>query len=185
MLRTVWRQLLMFAHNALVYVAALAIFFAELDHPYATQSAAGACRADLICNPGLSPEWLLGLLGLALVLLNMTWLTLFFGIVSTRFRDFPQLINAIVRLLFYLTPIVWPIDQLLSPGGSRHALRAFVEPIIQLNPVYHLIQVVRGPFIGQLFSPWSFVVCAGMAILGWTVTLLLMRVYRARVSYWV
>ncbi|WP_031467568.1 ABC transporter permease [Sciscionella sediminilitoris] len=184
-LRTVWRQFLMFAHNAIVYVVVVGVFFVNLSQPYATSDQDGICKPGLTCHPGLDWHWFLGIPGFLLVIVNMAWITMFFGIISTRFRDFPQLINAIVQLMFYLTPIVWPLDQLTSPAGPRHELAGVVLPIIKLNPIYHLIQVVRAPFIGQVVSPWSYVVCGGMAIVGWFVTVFMMRNYRARISYWV
>jgi ABC-2 type transport system permease protein len=187
-LRTVWRQILMFGHNAIVYLAILAIFLVDLDHPYSlnTGTCAGlAPGSGIPCHPGVGLWSLLAIPGFILVVINMTWITMFFGIVSTRFRDFPQLINAIVQLLFYMTPIVWPIDQLTASGGSRHALASVALPIIKLNPIYHLVQIVRAPLIGQLVSVWSFVAAGLMAVIGWSVTLLVMRNYRSRVSYWV
>ncbi|AXB45860.1 ABC transporter permease [Amycolatopsis albispora] len=186
-LRTVWRQMLMFAHNIIVYVIIMLIYVATLTGPY-TLTGDGTCggaNAAWTCHPGIGLDILLAIPGFVMVALNAGWVTMLLGIISTRFRDIPQVINALVQLLFYLTPIVWPLDQVSAVGGNRHQLAETVLPIIQLNPIYHLVQVVRAPLLGQHLSIYSWLAVAGMAIVGWGLALVAMRNYRARVSYWV
>jgi ABC-2 type transport system permease protein len=172
-MRTVWRQTLMLAHNMVVYVIVLAIFFGSLDRPY---------RVDVNgqLHPGLGWWALLGVVGFVLLALNGTWLTLMFGIISTRYRDIPQVVNSVIQLAFYLTPIVWSPDDLFGSGGNTWA-----KVVFQLNPLYHFVQVMRAPLIGQHVSVWSWVVVGAITVVGWTMTLVVMRNYRARVSYWV
>lgn len=183
MLRTVWRQTLMLAHNMVVYVAVLAIFFTALNHPYSLGTQDGLCDSSHFCHPGLSWTILLAIPGFLLLALNAAWVTLLLGIISTRFRDIPQVINSLIQLLFYGTPIVWPVDQLLS-GGTRDGI-SWVLPIIQANPLYHFIQVVRAPLLGQSFTPGNWIVVGAITIVGWALALVAMRNYRSRVSYWV
>ena len=45
MLRTVWRQTLLLAHNMIVYVVILVIFFSALDNQYSLGSPDGLCHA--------------------------------------------------------------------------------------------------------------------------------------------
>ncbi|MGH3437917.1 MAG: ABC transporter permease, partial [Sciscionella sp.] len=167
-LRTVWRQMLMFAHNIIVYVIVFVIFFRYLDRPYSL-SKVGPCVAHpgLYCHPGLSWAYLLAIPGFLLVALNAAWVSLFLGIISTRFRDFPQLIASLVQLLFYLTPIVWPVDQVLNAGGRRASLSGFVRPLLDLNPFYHLIQVVRGPLTGGGVSAVNWIAVGLLTVVGW------------------
>ena len=183
MLRTVWRQTLLLAHNLIVYVAVLAIFFTALDHQYSLGSKDGLCVNGAYCHPGLSWTMLLAIPGFVLLALNAGWVTLLLGIISTRFRDIPQVINSLIQLLFYGTPIVWPVDQLLAGGARENA--SWALPIIQMNPLYHFMQVVRAPLLGQSFTPGNWIVVGSITIVGWALALVAMRNYRARVSYWV
>jgi ABC-2 type transport system permease protein len=183
-LRTVWRQMIMFGHNIIVYVIVFVLFFGYLDGPYSLSQSV-ACHPGGYCHPGLSWHYLLAIPGFVLVALNAAWVSLFLGIISTRFRDFPQLINALIQLLFYMTPIVWPVDALLSTGGRRQALAQYVRPLLDLNPFYHLVQVVRGPLTGGGTSMWNWIGVGLMAVVGWGLALVFMRNYRARVAYWV
>jgi ABC-2 type transport system permease protein len=137
----------------------------------------------LLAHPGLSWNILLAIPGFFLLALNAGWVTLLLGIISTRFRDIPQVINSLIQLLFYGTPIVWPVDQLMG-GGARAGI-SWVLPIIQANPLYHFMQVVRAPLIGQSFTPGNWIVVGSITIVGWALALVAMRNYRARVSYWV
>ncbi|ASR33781.1 sugar ABC transporter permease [Prauserella marina] len=180
-LRTVWRQTLMFAHNLIVYVIIVSIFFTSLNHQYGLQE--GVCTPGGICHPGLGWYTLTAIPAFVLLAINAGWVTLMLGVISTRYRDIPQVISSLIQLLFYLTPIVWPVDQLYQ-GGGREAV-SWALPFIQFNPLYHFIQIIRAPLIGQQVSINSWFVVIGFTIVGWLLALLVMRNYRARVSYWV
>jgi len=184
MLRTVWRQTLMFAHNIIVVVIIGAIFFTSLNHPYGLEKGVCAVDSTSICHPGLGWYSLTAIPAFLLLALNACWITLLLGIISTRYRDIPQLINSLIQLLFYMTPIVWPIDQLYG-AGARGDLGKWVVPVVHLNPFYHFVQILRAPLIGQAVNPWSWAVVGGITIVGWGLALVAMRNYRARVSYWV
>jgi ABC-2 type transport system permease protein len=171
-LRTVWRQVLMLAHNFAIYVIMLVIFFGSLDHPYSMNGGTP--------HPGLSFTALLAIPAAALIAINGVWVSLLFGIISTRFRDIPQVINSVIQLLFYMTPIIWSPDTFLNEQG-----RGWAKLVFELNPLYHFVQIMRGPLIGQQVSPASWLVVLGITVVGWALALVAMRNYRARVSYWV
>lgn len=175
-LRTVWRLTLMFAHNMLVYLVVLAIFFSSLVQDGYTLTPGGDPQ------PGLDWSVLLAFPAFALIAVNGTWVALLFGIISTRYRDIPQVISALTQLLFFVTPIVWPVDiltQKFEETGSWQVL------VAELNPLYHFIQILRAPLIGSEQSWHHWAVVLGITVVGWALALLAMRNYRARVSYWV
>ncbi len=182
-LRTVWRQTLMLVHNLIVYVIVIAVFFTSLNHQYSLNT--GNCDGNFsgICHPGIGWYSLTAIPGFFLLALNAGWVTLLLGIISTRYRDIPQVINSIIQLLFYMTPIVWPIDQLMK-GGAR-VDTSWALPFVYGNPLFHFIQIVRAPMIGQAVSPYSWVIVGGITVIGWGLALVAMRNYRSRVSYWV
>jgi ABC-2 type transport system permease protein len=93
-----------------------------------------------------------------------------------------------VQLLFYLTPIVWPVDIILGVGGSgpKAGLAHVVGPLLlHLNPFYGLIQIVRGPLTRDGTVPDEWIAAGVLAVGGWALALIFMRNYRARVAYWV
>ncbi|HEV3357500.1 MAG TPA: ABC transporter permease [Pseudonocardiaceae bacterium] len=178
-LRTVWRQLLTLAHNLIIYVVLLAIFFTHLDHPYTMNTPNCTSGGGLTCQPGLGWYSLLAIPGMVLLVIAMTASTLILGIVAARFRDVKPLIGALVQLLFFFLPISWPLDEFVQKVGGGKAW------IIQLNPLFHFVQIVRQPLVGQSVDWWSWLVAIGLTILVWGLALTMLRRYRARISYWV
>ena len=154
--RLVWRQALLFAHNIVIYVIIAMIY----PKPWSW--------ADLSVIPAL-----------ALIMLNCIWASLVFGIVGTRFRDIGPLLNSIVQLLFFMTPIVWNEETLVQQGAGRWG------KIIELNPLLHYLDIVRAPLLGahQELRHWLVVIV--LTVIGWILAALAMRQYRSRVPYWV
>ena len=180
-LRTVWRQTLMFLHNMVVYLIIIAIFFKWLaaDNYTLTGIPCGQEGAG-VCHPGLSAMWLTAIPAFLVLAVTGVWVTLLLGIISTRFRDIPQVINSLIQLFFYMTPIVWSPDVLFAKPGHEWA-----HVLFQFNPLYHYVQIMRAPMIGQVASTTSWVAVIAMTVVGSALAVVAMRNYRARVSYWV
>ena len=102
------------------------------------------------------------------------WMSLAVGVLSTRYRDIPQLVTNFIQVMFFLTPIFW--SPLTLPNRP-----AFVT----LNPFYHLIEIVRAPLLGDVVSSASWALCIGMAAAGLGFTAWLYRRAHARIAYWV
>ena len=124
----------------------------------------------------IQPGWagLLALPGLVLLCLNGVWMGLLLGLVSARFRDVPQIVASIVQLSFFITPIIWKPE--LMPDRAL---------IVDLNPFFHLLEVVRAPSLGQAPGLASWLTVLGIALVGWSVTLLVYRRYCWRIAYWI
>jgi ABC-2 type transport system permease protein len=117
---------------------------------------------------------------LILLMLNGGWAGLLFGVVAARFRDVPPIIQSFMTMAMYITPITWSVQEITNNG--RTAWRAVIA---NANPFYHYVEIVRDPLLGekQLPSHWEIVILC--TVVGWAMTLLFVRSYRARVSYWV
>jgi ABC-2 type transport system permease protein len=157
--RLIWRQTLFFLHNLVVYVLMLFIFPQHLSW------------TDLSAIPAFG-----------LLVLNGAWVALLFGIFTTRFRDLSPIVQAVVQLAFFLTPIVWIYDQFLHSANPHIAERA---RLAELNPFLHFVEMLRRPMLGQDQLLRFWVVVLAITVVGWGLTLLALRRYRARVSYWV
>ncbi len=154
--RLVWRQILLFAHNIIIFVI-IAIIFPK---PWSW--------ADLTFIPAL-----------ALIVANCVWVALCFGILATRYRDISPLLFSLVQLLFYMTPIIWNDQTLNRQGAGRWA------KIIELNPLLHYLDIVRAPLLGAQQQPRHWIVVLVLTVIGWCLAAFAMRQYRARVAYWV
>lgn len=156
--RLVWRQLLFFAHNMVIWLILVLVF-----------------RIPLGWN------LLLFIPALALMVVNGVWVTMLFGIIATRFRDVAPLLEALVQLLFYVTPIVWTTKTLREQGGEV-AQRA---RIAELNPLYHYLEVVRAPLIGEPVAAYHWGIVLAGTVIGLFLAMIAMRQWRFRVPYWV
>jgi len=114
--------------------------------------------------------------GLILFLTNLSWMATVLAIVSTRYRDVQQITSSFLTVAFYLTPVIW-YPQLL-PGGSAHLL-------LGLNPLYHLMQIVRLPVLGEVPTFENWILSLAFAIVGWLFAHLVYQKYRNRIAYWV
>ena len=154
--RLVWRHMLFLAHNMIIVVIVLAIF------------------------PPKQWSWtqLSVIPAFAMLAITGVWVSMFFGILATRFRDIAPLLTALTQLLFYITPVVWTLDTV--PGGNSERAQ-----LVKLNPLYHYLELVRGPLTGKPFDPQHWYVVIGCTIVGLALTLVLMKQFRSRVAYWV
>lgn len=149
--RQLAKNLLMLAHNVLIVVVVLYFL------PPTT----------------LRYIWMVPI-GLVLIICNLFWFILLLGVLSTRFRDIPQLIANIVQVAFFLSPIIWRAEML----GPR--ARYFTN----FNPLYHFMEIVRAPLLGEPIHLISWVVSFGLLIVGFVVTILAFSRLRSRVPYW-
>ncbi len=117
--------------------------------------------------------WLLPF-GFALVIANLTWLVLLLGLISTRFRDIPQLINNFVQVAFFLSPIIWKAE-MLSPQARF---------VADFNPLYHFMEIVRAPLLGETIRGLSWLVSSGLLVVGGSLTFYVFLRLRSRVPYW-
>ncbi len=156
--RLVWRNVLFLLHNVVIYVVVILLF----PPRHWTMS------------------MLLALPAFGLLIVNAAWVAMFFGILATRFRDIAPLLTALTQLLFYATPVVWSLDTI--PKSHHSAERA---RIVEINPLYHYLEIVRAPMIGKEQHLYHWLIVIACTAVGWAATLLLMKKYRSRVAYWV
>jgi ABC-2 type transport system permease protein len=177
-LRTVWRLTLQFAHNLVVYFVVVGIFWSNLTREYTIQA------GGTIKQPGITWTIVFAIPAFALIAINGGWVAILFGIISTRFRDIPPVIESLTQLLFFMTPIVWTTDFLfqVGPNGHKSTWRVLAA---ELNPLYHYIEILRAPLLGMTQSWHHWAVVGAFTVAGWVVALVAMRNYRARISYWV
>lgn len=112
--------------------------------------------------------------GFCLVTLNLFWIGLVLAILCTRFRDVAQLVANILQILFFLTPILWPVNLL---GNKRY--------VADWNIFYHFMEVVREPLLGGIPNITSWISISLMGGSGLLLALAFFARYRARISYWI
>ncbi len=149
--RSVLRNMLVFAHNAVIFVIVMLYF-------------------------GITPTlriWQV-IPAFAMITLWLICVTVVLSILCVRFRDIAQIIASLLQLTFFMTPIIWTLEQL----GER----AWAA---EINPVFAFIDIIRSPLMGVAphWSSWP-VASIALAITAAMASLLFVR-FRARIAYWV
>jgi ABC-type polysaccharide/polyol phosphate export permease len=101
---------------------------------------------------------LVSLIGLALLIGNGIWLTFVFRIVGARYRDLSEVVQAVMRIAFLATPIIWMPAQ----EGRGDVLGAFLT----CNPFYHFLELIRAPLLGNPIAPLSWLVVLFTTVAG-------------------
>ena len=74
-----------------------------------------------------------------------------------------------------ITPIFWPPETL---SGTRRAI------FVDTNPLFHMVDIVRAPLLGQFPQAISYLVVAVITAGGWYLTYVVFRHFRKRIAYW-
>ncbi|MFS2324076.1 ABC transporter permease [Brucella sp. H1_1004] len=98
-LRTIWRNIIIFMHNIIIFPVAAIIIGYPLNF-----------NAFLVIP------------GYMIVCLNLGWIMLILAVACARFRDMTQVVTNVMQILFYATPIMWMVKIL-----PDHASKAFIE----------------------------------------------------------
>jgi ABC-2 type transport system permease protein/lipopolysaccharide transport system permease protein len=149
--RSCWSKLIIFFHNFLIYFGVIWYFGIW---------------------PGATA--LLAIPGLAILLLNGALTSLTLGMISARFRDIPQLVNSVVQIVFFVTPIMW------KPELLQH--RTYIA---DANPFFHLVEIIRGPLLGSVPDPKHYLAAFIITLLNLVVAGMFFARFRSRISYWV
>lgn len=151
-LRMMWRNLLILAHNIVIFPLVLIAV-------------------------GRPLEWiaLVAIPGLILTAINLTWVALLLGVLCARYRDLPQIVGSALQVVYYLTPIMW------MPNHLTHRTGAY---LLDLNPVFHVLSVIRTPLLGDLPTALDWYVSLGLAAFGWTLAIVFYGRFKRRIAYW-
>lgn len=132
----------------------------------------------MVLSPAIHPIGLVTLLpAFALVVGNLFWMSAVVALVGARYPDVSEITGSIFIFAFILTPILWPPKY--APYGTPHGT------FMRINPLYHMIEIVRGPLVGEAIEPLTYYYMAGMTVLGWALAIVLYRRYSRFVPVWV
>jgi len=113
--------------------------------------------------------------GLLFIGVNSFWVGSVVGMTCARYRDIQPLLTNILQIVIFLTPIFWTPDMLR--GRGRLAL-------VDMNPFYHFIDIVRSPLLGKAPALLSWYVVSGFTVVGLLVAVYCFKTYRKKLCYW-
>lgn len=112
--------------------------------------------------------------GLALLIYSLFCFAYIVAILCARYRDVVQVVQNVMQLAFFTTPILWQPD-LLSEKVQR---------LVAFNPFASLLAVVRDPLIGEPVSPEEWGVSIGVAVVLTLIMIPLVGRAHRRVVFW-
>lgn len=149
-LRTIFRNVINLGHHMIIIVLVLAY---------------------VAYFPGVSLLW--SLLGFVLLVLNVSWIMMLSAFLSTRFRDVPQVIAALLQVTFFVTPVFWKVNDAVRNS-----------PMVLWNPFYYMLECIRAPMIGVQPALGFYAINASMAVCGWIAAILIYNQTRRRVVHY-
>ncbi|GFZ88557.1 sugar ABC transporter permease [Elstera cyanobacteriorum] len=118
-------------------------------------------------------ETLLALPAFALIVLNAVWVVIVLGILCLRFRDVIPIVANLTQIAFLVTPVIWAAELVKNR-----------RMIVDANPFFHLVEILRAPLLGKPIDPVNWMVVGSMAIVGWIIAFLCIGYTKRRMPYW-
>lgn len=150
--RLLFRNVIILFHNIPVYISVALIYGINLN---------------------LNIFWLIP--GLLVLFLNGVFFATLVAFVSARFPDVASIVNNILQVLFFITPIMW-IPESLPPK---------FQLLVIANPLYYLIDLVRDPLLGNCYQMKTLIGASVVTFVGLILFTLTLRTYGKRVIFWI
>lgn len=112
--------------------------------------------------------------GLMIIYINTLSYGLILSMVGARYRDISQLVKSLLQIIFFVTPIMWSPEIL----GSKNQF------IIDWNPFYAFVEVIRQPLLGSMPTLRNIVTALVVTLLGIIISTIFFSKYRSRIVYW-
>lgn len=116
------------------------------------------------------------LFGILLLIANGIWVGYAFGILGARFRDISEILNAVMRIAFLATPIIW------IPGASFKS--DIINNFLIYNPFYHFIELIRAPLLSKEPELLNWIIVLFITIIGFFIAYLLKKKYAHNIPFW-
>lgn len=151
-LRALIRNAIALAHNIVVIVVVFAIF-------------------------STWPGWeaLLAIPGLLVWAVDGLAFTLLLGAFCARFRDIQPIVNSVIQIAFFVTPVIWKPSQLSAAGVANLAF----------NPFFDLLEIVRGPLLNSDVAATTWIGAIGYSLVLCAISWAFFVRARGRVTFWI
>lgn len=121
----------------------------------------------------LTPGWGWAIPGLLLIVAVTPAAVTNFAIIGAFLPDSQYIVNNIMRVGMFLTPVFWIYDGI---GGIRHAFYYW-------NPLTYFIEIVRIPVMTGELPLLSLLISTAIGIGSWIVAIILLARYRKKIVF--
>lgn len=150
-MRTLIRNVIVLGHNILVIVVVFVVF-----------------------EQWPSWTWLMILPALLVWMIDSLLLTMLLGAFCARFRDILPIVNSVMQIAFFVTPVIWKPEQ-LGKGAAT----------LPFNPFYDLLEIVRGPLLGHTASAMTWIGAGVYSLILCGIAWAFFVRARGRITFWI
>ena len=121
---------------------------------------------------GIETLWLIP--ATLVVCISGVWMSLLAGLLTLCIRDANAILSSFMHILMFATPIFW----------SRNLLGSELAHLADWNPLFHLVEIMRRPILGESATDLNWMVSLGWMVFGMMFTGLIYGRVRKRIAYW-
>ncbi|MEE4790452.1 ABC transporter permease [Pseudomonas alliivorans] len=114
------------------------------------------------------------LLGFLIILLNLSWMSLLISTLGSRFRDLGPSIDALMPVLFFLTPILYKKSDVVASVAW-----------FDFNPIATLFSLVKNPLVSLPILEQDYLYMFILSIVGWVVVSMVFSRCKKNIVFWI
>jgi ABC-type polysaccharide/polyol phosphate export permease len=114
------------------------------------------------------------MLGFIIVVLNLVWISLLVSTMGARFRDLGPSIDALMPVLFFLTPILYKKSDVVSSAAW-----------FDYNPIATMFSLVKNPLVSYPVVPAEYLSMGLLAIFGWILVTFVFGGCKKQIVFWI
>jgi len=99
--------------------------------------------------------------------------SLILGILSARYRDISHMVQSLITIFPFITPIMWRTEML-----GKNTI------VANLNPVTHYIAIIRDPILGNPLPIMSYVITISLSVILCVIALYFYNKFKHRIVFW-
>jgi lipopolysaccharide transport system permease protein len=119
-------------------------------------------------------DFLWSLLGLLILVINLFWVSILVATLGARYRDLGPSIDALMPVIFFLTPILYKKSDILGAAAWY-----------QYNPVATLFSLVKEPLLSVPIGAVDYLSMALLGLAGWVITLMVFSRAKNNIVLWI
>ncbi|KPX95224.1 ABC-2 type transporter [Pseudomonas meliae] len=119
-------------------------------------------------------NFLWALLGLLIILINLSWLSLLISTMGARFRDLGPSIDALMPVLFFLTPILYKKSDVVASVVW-----------FDYNPIATLFSLVKNPLVSLPIIEQDYLNMFVLSVVGWCLVSVVFSRCKKNIVFWI
>jgi ABC-type polysaccharide/polyol phosphate export permease len=120
------------------------------------------------------PNWGMTLLLFVLVVANCFFMSYLLAITCLRIADIQHIASSALQILFFLTPVIWPMDRL-----------AATPQVYLYNPLFYIIHPLKASVLGQPVETYQLLGLVGLLVFNIAVFAVFMKLFYNRIQFWI